>query len=71
MKLRFLICALMALFASGVTMAQSQESRWVMNDDGSISWNVPQKKIPHYDHIEMSGEKVSVVYRYGVRPDGS
>ncbi len=69
MKLRFLLCALVALFASGAV--QGQESRWAMNDDGSISWNVALKKVPHYDHIEMSGEKVSVVYRYGVRSDDS
>ena len=71
MNFRFLISALVALAVSSTVVAQSQESRWTMNDDGSIVWSVPQQKIPHYDHIEMSGEKVSVVYRYGVRPDGS
>ena len=44
--------------------------RWQIAEDGSINWLV-DGRIPHYDHIEMSGEKVSAVLRYGVNPDGS
>jgi len=33
-------------------------------------WNIDER-IPHYDHIEMSGEQVSTVLRYGVNADGS
>ena len=46
------------------------QNRWSINPDGSISWNV-KDRIPHYDHIEMSGLKVSTVLRYGVNADGS
>ena len=46
------------------------QNRWSINHDGSISWNV-KDRIPHYDHIEMSGLKVSTVLRYGVNADGS
>jgi hypothetical protein len=46
------------------------QSRWKIQSDGSIRWEVAQD-IPHYDHIEMSGEKVSTVLRYGVNSDGS
>ena len=46
------------------------QNRWSINPDGSISWNV-KDRILHYDHIEMSGLKVSTVLRYGVNADGS
>lgn len=46
------------------------QSRWCIEKDGSIVWNV-NAQLPHDDHIEMSGEQVSVVLRYGVQSDGS
>ncbi|WP_288205794.1 hypothetical protein [uncultured Parabacteroides sp.] len=46
------------------------QNRWSINPNGSISWEV-KGRIPHYDHIEMSGLKVSTVLRYGVNADGS
>lgn len=52
-----------------ITVGQVPQ-RWQISTDGSIVWNIDDK-IPHYDHIEMSGEKVSTVLRYGVNPDGS
>jgi len=45
-------------------------SRWKTNKDGSISWIIDQR-LPHEDHIEMSGEKLSALLRYGVNADGS
>jgi len=41
-----------------------------MNQDGSISWKI-NNNIPHSDHIEMSGKRISCVLRYGVVADGS
>ncbi|MDE7386912.1 MAG: hypothetical protein K2N28_07210 [Muribaculaceae bacterium] len=61
------------LLSVGVASAVSAEvgqARWQIADDGSINWFI-DRRIPHYDHIEMSGEKVSAVLRYGVNPDGS
>ena len=46
------------------------DNRWKIQSDGSVKWEVRQD-IPHYDHIEMSGEKVSTILRYGVNGDGS
>lgn len=46
------------------------ENRWHINPDGSISWKINQQ-IPHFDHIEMSGLKVSTVVRYGVDTNGA
>lgn len=47
-----------------------RQQRWQIAEDGSINWLV-DGRIPHYDHIEMSGERVSAVLRYGVNSDGS
>lgn len=44
--------------------------RWSILPNGSITWEI-KDRIPHYDHIEMSGLKVSTVLRYGVNADGS
>jgi hypothetical protein len=47
-----------------------EDNRWKINQDGSISWQI-NNNIPHDDHIEMSGKKISCVLRYGVSADGS
>ena len=46
------------------------DRRWRMNSDGSIEWFIGNH-IPHDDHIEMSGKKISCVLRYGVASDSS
>lgn len=43
----------------------NSQSRWEINQSGGITWKI-DSRIPHYDHIEMSGEQISVVLRYGV-----
>ena len=65
---KFLFVFLFWTLVCGGTL--SAQDRWSINPDGSISWNV-KDSIPHYDHIEMSGLKVSTVLRYGVNADGS
>lgn len=47
-----------------------ESTRWHIEDSHSIRWDIGND-IPHYDHIEMSGEQVSVVYRYGVDENGA
>lgn len=46
------------------------DNRWKINPDGSITWAI-DKRIPHADHIEMSGEKMSTIVRYGVNAEGA
>ncbi|WP_347146822.1 hypothetical protein [Parabacteroides goldsteinii] len=65
---KFLFVFLFWTLVCGGTL--SAQNRWSINPDSSISWNV-KDRIPHYDHIEMSGLKVSTVLRYGVNADGS
>jgi len=62
------------LLAAALMMAAfvcSAQSRWVISAGGkSLVWNI-DGRLPHDDHIEMSGEQVSTVLRYGVETDGS
>lgn len=60
---------IMLCFIAGKSFAQ-ENSRWHINPDNSISWNI-SNTIPHDDHIEMSGKKISCVLRYGVSADSS
>lgn len=76
MKEPFLIKPLRDLFfvallglITGQSFSQDQR-RWQINPDGSISWPIGSD-IPHDDHIEMSGKKISCIIRYGVAADGS
>lgn len=46
-----------------------QQDRWAIQPDGSILWTV-NGRLPHKDHIEMSGEKVSYWVQYGVDNSG-
>lgn len=70
MKKIFLTIVLAAVMFI-TTFGQSQ-TRWSINDtDGSITWTINESNIPHTDHIEMSGEYVSSVLRYGVDKNGA
>ncbi|RHJ80995.1 hypothetical protein [Parabacteroides sp. AM08-6] len=61
-------CLLSLLWIS--CMPLSAANRWVINPAGGITWQIDEK-IPHEDHIEMSGLKVSTVLRYGVNEKGA
>ena len=56
---------LLALLPVGSMQATD---RWLLKDH-QITWNVNQNEL-HQDHVEMSGQQLSVVMRYGVNPDG-
>ena len=61
---------LVLLMMAALPLWMNAQPRWEIAPDQSIVWRVGAN-IPHDDHIEMSGEKVSVVMRYGVKADGS
>ncbi|MEO8413773.1 MAG: hypothetical protein ABI472_08945 [Ginsengibacter sp.] len=42
-----------------------QFDRWSIQAGGSIEWDI-KGRLPHDDHIEMSGQKVSLWMQYGV-----
>ncbi len=56
---------LLALSVPGWAMAQQSATRWSIQPNGSIEWTI-RPNDPHYDHIEMSGEKVSLWVGYTV-----
>jgi len=45
-----------------------QNDRWQIMPDGAIRWQ-PTGRLPHTDHIEMAGEKVSLWVKYGIDSD--
>lgn len=61
-----LLLSLIVLMNCSVAVAQN---RWEINNSGGITWNVAPFD-SHYDHIEMAGEKVATVLRWGVKPSG-
>ncbi|HKO81815.1 MAG TPA: hypothetical protein VJU78_15525, partial [Chitinophagaceae bacterium] len=65
----FLIIGFSVLHAQSYTLPQ-QNDRWSIQPDGSIEWKI-DKRLPHNDHIEMSGEKVSLWMQYGVDTSGA
>ena len=67
MKIIFSFVFLLAgivLFGQDIKLPE-QNDRWVIQPDGSIEWKI-DSRLPHNDHIEMSGEKVSLWMQYGV-----
>jgi hypothetical protein len=51
------------------TLLPEQNDRWKIQPDASIEWKI-DNRLPHNDHIEMSGEKVSLWMQYGVDTSG-
>ena len=58
------------LFVAALSAYTYGERRWQMADDGSIVLTGEALK-GYSDHVEMSGQCVSVVLRYAVQADGS
>lgn len=52
-----------------LSVLPEQNDRWRITTDGSIEWTI-DNRLPHNDHVEMSGEKVSLWVQYGVGSDG-
>src|SRR5665647_2869426 len=67
------LCCKPALLLAAVLLAAATslpaEDRWTLDADGGILWTV-QPGTAHYDHIEMSGRKVSFILNYGVEASG-
>lgn len=61
-------CLLFLLWLGCLSMTAA--NRWVVNESGGITWQI-DGQIPHKDHIEMSGARVSTVLRWGVDADGA
>ena len=64
MDLKRILLSFTFILVSLLSAAQTKD-RWTILEDGSIRWNI-HNNIPHADHLEMSGQQLSVVLRYGV-----
>ena len=66
-----LCCVLIGLSSSinAQVKLTEQQDRWAIQPNGSITWKV-EGRLPHTDHIEMSGEKVSLWVEYGLDAEG-
>lgn len=49
------------IYSSGI----EAKNRWKTTPQGNINWTLDER-VPHSDHIEMSGKRMSAVLRYGV-----
>lgn len=62
---------------SAVTAAFSPASNdvstpsWSINGQGAIEWSVQDGELPHRDHLEMSGEKISVILNWDIDKAGT
>ena len=74
MRLLNLLFLLLLVSETETSLSQTynlpqQNDRWSIQPDGSIEWKI-DTRLPHNDHIEMSGEKVSLWMQYGVDTSG-
>ncbi|MDR2684810.1 MAG: hypothetical protein LBB53_05465, partial [Prevotellaceae bacterium] len=60
----------LVFFLLVININANSQNRWSIDRDGSISW-ISNNNLPHFDHIEMSGLKVSTVLRYGIDANGA
>jgi hypothetical protein len=63
-----LVLSTLALRGQDIVLPEQQD-RWTIQPDGSIEWKI-DKRLPHFDHIEMAGEKVALWMQYGVDTSG-
>lgn len=64
---RFLLILSTSFF---LLQTYAQPNRWLLADSNTIVWNITDR-LPHQDHIEMSGKFISAVIHYGVNADQS
>lgn len=58
------------LFVIVIFVAAQNNNDLEINEWGGITWKIGNR-LPHYEHIEMSGKKISAVVYYGVNDDKS
>jgi hypothetical protein len=72
MKLQILITQILflAFITSFGHVTDTSTNRWEIESTGKIIWQI-KNNLPHNDHIEMSGRKISAILRYKVNGDSS
>lgn len=68
-EILLLVCFCYSIFAGSQekSTALPEPGRWELGRKDDIVWNVDNdQKLPHEDHLEMSGRQVSVIVSYAV-----
>lgn len=60
----------LAVISSFGQTTDTLANRWKIESTGKIVWQI-KNNLPHNDHIEMSGRKISAILRYKVNADSS
>jgi hypothetical protein len=68
--IRLFIATLLSVLLFTPAVIAAGDNRWMIHPAGGITWTV-DRRIPHADHIEMSGEQISTVLSYGVDASGA
>ena len=66
----FLLLSALVILTSLLQAKGEDRNRWRINPSGFISWFVDDR-LPHADHIEMSGDSISAILHYKVNADQS
>ncbi|MCD6201304.1 MAG: hypothetical protein J7K46_05790 [Bacteroidales bacterium] len=53
-----------------ISTPDSLHNLWQADGAGGIVWNIKQADVPHTDHLEFSGLRVSSIVTYGVDEEG-
>lgn len=61
---------ILATLLSGLCMVSTASPVWTLSPDGGIRLDPATAQLPYHDHIEMSGQMMSSVIRWGVEADG-
>jgi hypothetical protein len=62
-------CSIIASAYAQQSALPEQQDRWKIIAGGGIEWKI-DNRLPHDDHVEMSGEKISMWVQYGVNNNG-
>lgn len=61
---------LLAIVCTVAFISANATPSWKINSKGGIEWKVEKEQLPHKDHIEMSGEQMAFVLRWGIDAQG-
>ena len=62
---------LLSIVLSITVLSAYATPSWKINSKGGIEWNIEKGQLPHKDHIEMSGEQMAFVLRWGIDANGA
>jgi hypothetical protein len=67
MKTRLTLLILILISQFSFSKNENKTNRWKIGNNEDIVWDVSKdQKLPHEDHLEMSGKKVSVIVTYKI-----